>query len=168
MRKFLMTAATAAMLAGGTGAQAVTTTTTFQVQATVPKLCLFGAGTLNFGTYTPGSGTAATGTTTLNVNCTKTTTYTVTFNAGSTTGGTVAQRLLANGANTLQYNLYTTNTYATIYGDGTGGTANVTGAGSGVGTANAVTIYGQLPDNAFNQNAAAGTYTDTITMTITY
>jgi len=31
-----------------------------------------------------------------------------------------------------------------------------------------VGVFGQLPDNATNQNAAPGSYSDTITATITY
>jgi ApbE superfamily uncharacterized protein (UPF0280 family) len=42
------------------------------------------------------------------------------------------------------------------------------GTGAGVGTANAVTVFGQLPDSAANQAAVPGSYTDTITVTITY
>jgi len=30
------------------------------------------------------------------------------------------------------------------------------------------TVFGQLPDNAFNQGAPSGNYTDTITVTVTY
>jgi spore coat protein U-like protein len=47
-------------------------------------------------------------------------------------------------------------------------TETVQATGTGVGTANAVTVFGQLPDSATNQAAVAGSYTDTITVTITY
>ena len=102
------------------------------------------------------------------MNCTKSTGYTVALNGGTTTGGTVAQRLMANGANTLQYNLYTTNTYTTIFGDGTGTSVTQAGTGSGVNTANTLTVYGQLPDSATNQAAVPGSYTDTVQVTVTY
>ena len=42
------------------------------------------------------------------------------------------------------------------------------GTGAGVATANAVTVFGQLPDSAANQAAVPGSYTDTITVTVTY
>jgi spore coat protein U-like protein len=68
----------------------------------------------------------------------------------------------------LQYNLYTTAALGTVFGDGTAGTATVAGTGAGVATAVAVTVYGQLPDNATNQAAVPGAYSDTITVTVTY
>jgi spore coat protein U-like protein len=169
MRKMIATTVAAAIVVatGGVQAATTTTTTTFQVSATVLKTCTVSAASLAFGNYTPGSG-ALTGNTTINVNCTKSTPYTVELNGGSTAGGTVAQRLLANGpGNTLQYNLYTSNTYATIFGDATGGSTQ-SGTGSGVNVANALSVYGQLPDNATNQGAVPGTYTDTIQVTVTY
>jgi spore coat protein U-like protein len=36
------------------------------------------------------------------------------------------------------------------------------------GSAVPFTVYGQLPDNAFNQGAPSGNYSDTITVTVTY
>ena len=167
MRRVLIaTAAGAALLAGGS-ALAVNTTTTFQVSATVLKACSVSATALSFGNYTPAAG-AATGSSTVNVLCTKTTPFTVALNGGTTAGGTVAQRLLANGANTLQYNLFTTNAYATVFGDGTGTSVTQAGAGLGLGTAVPFTVYGQLPDNVTNQGAVPGAYTDTITVTVAY
>jgi spore coat protein U-like protein len=72
-------------------------------------------------------------------------------------------RRLASGANTLNYNIFTTAGYATIWGDGTGGTATVSNAG---GTwLVTLTGYGRIP---VNQYVAAGSYTDTITVTVTY
>jgi len=167
MRKILIATAVGAALVAGASADAATATTTFQVTATVLKTCSVSAATLAFGNYTPGAGNVA-GTTTVNVNCTKTTPYTVALDKGTTTGGSLAQRLMANGTNTLQYNLYTTNTYATVWGDGTGSTATQAGVGAGLATANTLTVYGQLPDNATNQNAVPGAYADTITVTVTY
>jgi spore coat protein U-like protein len=42
------------------------------------------------------------------------------------------------------------------------------GTGAGVATANTLTVYGQLLDNATNQVAVPGSYSDTITVTVTY
>ena len=168
MRRVLFaTAAGAALLAGGAALAANPATTTFTVTATVLKTCSVAASALNFGNYTPAAG-AATGSSTVNVLCTKTTPFTVALNGGTTTGGTVAQRLLANGANTLQYNLFTTNAYATVWGDATGTSVTQAGAGLGLATAVPFTVYGQLPDNATNQAVVPGTYTDTITVSVSY
>jgi spore coat protein U-like protein len=166
MHKILTATLAAGVMAAGV-AQAATTTTTFAVTATVQSTCSATAAALAFPNYTPGTGTL-TGNTNINVKCTKNTPFTVALNAGSTTGDAYAQRLMASGANTLQYNLYTTAALGTIFGDGTAGTATVAGTGAGVATAVAVTVYGQLPDNATNQAAVPGSYSDTITVTVTY
>jgi spore coat protein U-like protein len=154
--------------AAGLAQSATTITTNFQVSATLAPICTASAAALTFPTYIPGGGNQV-ASSAVTVKCTKGTAYTVALNKGSTTGGTIAQRLMLNGTtNTLQYNLYTSNTYATLLGDGTGGSSAPTGAGSGMATANTLTVFGQLPDNATNQAAVPGTYTDTITVSVTY
>ncbi|HUK03021.1 MAG TPA: spore coat U domain-containing protein [Steroidobacteraceae bacterium] len=167
MRKILMSFAAAAIVAASSGAQAVTITTTFQVTATVLKTCSVSAAALAFGNYTPGAG-QVTGSTNVNVKCTKNTAFTVALDKGTTAGGTIPQRLMANGANTLEYNLFTTSGGATIFGDGTGGSQTVPGTGAGVATAVAVPVFGTLPDSANNQNAVPGAYADTITVSVNY
>jgi spore coat protein U-like protein len=84
------------------------------------------------------------------------------------TGATYAQRLLGDGASTLQYNLYTSSAYAAVWGDGFGSTQIRTGSGAGIGTAVTLTVYGLLPDSAVNQAAVAGSYVDTIVVVLTY
>jgi spore coat protein U-like protein len=166
MHKILTATLATGVMAAGI-AQAATTTTTFAVTATVQSTCSATAATLAFPNYTPGGG-AQTGNTTISVKCTKNTPFTVALNVGSTTGDAFAQRLMGSGANTLQYNLYTTSGLATIFGDGTGGTGTIAGTGLGVATANAVQVFGQVPDSATNQAAVPGAYSDTITVTVTY
>ena len=165
MNKFYALALMAGLTAGA--ANSATTTTTFAVTATVQSTCSATATALAFPAYTPGGG-AKVGTSTVNVKCTKNTPYTVALNAGTTAGTTFAQRLLASGANSLQYNLYTSTAYTVIMGDGTGASVTTAGTGAGVATANALTVYGQLPDSATNQAAVPGNYADTITVTVTY
>jgi len=170
MRKIVIVLAGAAGLAAAAGtAVAATTTTTFAVSATVNANCLVAANPLNFATYTPGSGDLDVNTT-LTVRCTKNTAYTVALNAGSTVGGAIAQRLMGNGTDTLQYNLYTSAARSTIWGDGTSSSSTVPGTGAGLGVPNAIThtVYGRLVDSAANQAVSAGSYSDTITVTVTY
>ena len=166
MRKILTATMAAAALAAAGTASAAIVTTTFGVSATVLKTCSVAANPLGFGNYTPSTGALAVNTT-VNVKCTKTTPFTVTLNGGSTAGGTISQRLMTNGTDTLQYNLYTTAAFATLFGDGTTG-VGVAGVGTGLATAVAVTVYGSLPDNAANQAVSTGAYTDTINVTVTY
>ena len=172
MRKILSSLVCASALVAASGtASAGSTSASFQVSATVTKNCTVAANPLAFGTYTPGGG-AVKVSSTLNVNCTKTTPFTVALNAGTTTGDAFTQRLLQNqtagDADTLQYNLYTSNTYATVWGDGTGSTGTVTGTGTGIATSVAETVYGQLVDSTANQNVSPGSYTDTITVTVSF
>ena len=172
MRAIFKAAAAAGILAISGTASAATATTTFTVSATLLKVCTVGATNINFGNYTPGGG-ALTGNSTISVKCTRTTPYTVALNAGTTAGGTFGQRLMAYGAETLQYNLYTSAAFTTVFGDGTGTTGTGAGTGAGLGAAaQTYTAYGQLLDNAVNQNAApnaaATSYADTITVTVAY
>jgi len=166
MRKIqAMTLIFGAVWAGVAGS--ATTTTTFAVTETVQTTCSATATTLAFNAYTPGAGAIA-NTGTISVKCSKNTPYTISLNGGTTSGGSVAQRLMASGTNTLQYNLFTTAAFSQIFGDGTGASKTVAGTGAGVATANAVTVFGQLPDSAANQAAVPGSYTDTITVTVSY
>jgi spore coat protein U-like protein len=166
MRKIITATLAAAALAAGV-AQAATTGTSFTVTATVLSTCSATAASLAFPSYTPGGGTQI-GNTTISVKCTKNTPFTVALNAGSTAGDAFAQRLMASGANTLQYNLYTTAALGTVFGDGTPGSATMPGTGLGVATAAPIQVFGQLPDNATNQAAVPGSYSDLITVTVTY
>ena len=161
----MLAIAGALVVASGT-AGAATKTTTFGVSAVVNPNCIVSAADLAFGGY---DGTAAkTGTSNITVRCSNLTTYAVSLSTG---GGTFAQRLLSgSGANKLQYNLYTSAAATTIWGDGTLSTGIVSDTGTGMSAANAKThtVYGQLPDNTFNQGAPTGTYNDSITVTVTY
>jgi spore coat protein U-like protein len=165
-RNNLMLAVAGALLVASGTAGAATKTTTFGVSATVNPNCLVSATALNFGGY---DGTAAkAGTSDISVRCSAGTTYTVGLSAG---GGTFTQRLLSgSGTNKLQYNLYTSLAGTTVWGDGTGGTGMLGGTGAGMasGSATNLTVFGQLPDNEFNQGAPSGVYNDTITVTVTY
>jgi spore coat protein U-like protein len=166
MRKLpVITLILGAMAAGF--ANSATTTTTFAVTSSMLATCSATATALAFSAYTPGGGAKANNSS-ISIKCTKNTPFTVALNRGTTAGGTVAQRLMAFGANTLQYNLYTTAAFTTVFGDGSGASQTEAGSGAGIATAVAFTVFGQLPDNAPNQAAAPGGYTDTITVTVSY
>lgn len=156
------------LTAAGAASAANPATSTFAVSATVLKNCTVSATALAFGNYTPTSGALA-GTSTVSVNCTKNSGFTVSLTKGTTAGGTIAQRLMSNGAgDTLQYNLYTTASYATVWGDGTGSSVTQAGTGAGMASAQTLTVYGQLPDIAANQAVPPNAYSDTITVSVAY
>jgi len=158
-------AAVAVLLAAGAVADASSTaTTSFTVQAVINAACNVSATTLNFGTYNPASGAALGGTSTISVYCTGGSPYTTALNVGSG-GGTFATRTLLSGSDTLNFNLYRDAAYSQVWGDGTASTYTVAGTGSGLLAANSLTVYGQIP---ISQDKPVGTYTSTITVTVTY
>lgn len=116
-----------------------------------------------FGDYSPFSVAPTDTAGTLRVTCsTATVGYTVLLSAGS--AGSYSPRRLSGGGHTLSYNLYIDPLRTTVWGDGSGGTANVTGAFALPGGIDH-TVYGRLPAQ---QNVGAGAYTDTITVTINF
>jgi spore coat protein U-like protein len=125
--------------------------------------CTVSATSLAFGSYLAGTGPLkSSGTAT--VSCTAGTFFALGASGGNL--GTQLQRLLANGSYTVQYNLYLTSAYATIWGDGTQGTGIFDTTATS--TPSVFPFYGLLPDNAFNQGAAAGSYTDNIVVVVSF
>lgn len=148
-------------------AQAGTAGNSFQVTATVTSACTVSGTTLNFGASIDplAAETPLDATSTLSVQCTNTTPYTVSLNAGVNAGGAsnFGARLMKSGSNTLGYQLYLDAGRATVWGDGT--SSSSTSAGTGTGSAQTLTIYGRLPSLA---NVVPGSYTDTVTVTVSY
>ena len=141
-------------------AVAATTTTTFAVTATVQATCLVSATPLAFGTYT---GAVANSTSAVSVTCTNTTPYNVGLSAGLATGATVTARKMTGPASALLAYALFSDAARTVNWGQTIGTDTVTGTGNG--SAQAITVYGQV---AAAQYVAPGAYNDTITATVTY
>ena len=160
--------AAALLLAVANDSPGATASTTMTVSVTVASTCTVSANPLSFGSYLPGQGSMS-ASTTLAVLCTKGAPFTVALNAG-TGGGSVTQRSMRMGTNTLAYNLYTTATHTTVWGDGTQSSATVSGIGRGLTSGAAITqmVYGQVPDAAANADLAPGLYTDIVTVTVSY
>ena len=144
-------------------AQAVTTTTTFPVTATVLKACIVTANPLAFGNYDPTASTALDGSTTLSVLCTVGTSFTVGLNTGTASGATVTTRRMTSGANTLGYGLYQEAARTNHWGN-TPGTDTPLATTAPV-LPSTLTVYGRIPAS---QNVPAASYTDTITVTVNY
>jgi len=143
-------------------AAAGTVTDTFDVTLTIQAGCEVSApNTLRFGTVTF-LDTLLTATADFSVRCTSGTNGTISLNGG-TGSGSVTTRTMESGANSVNYSLYTSASYATIWGDGSSGTSTVTHNGNG-STTN-LTIYGRVPSQS---TPVAATYSDTITITVTY
>jgi spore coat protein U-like protein len=148
-------------LAGGSASAGVSTST-FGVTLAITAECLINStATLNFASSGVINGNHDTNSP-LVVQCTNTTPYAVALNKGSTTGATITQRMLVNGAATINYNIYTDTPGGTLWGDGTTGS---TVGGTGNGAAQTITIFGRV---SAQTTPAPGTYTDTVTVTVTY
>jgi spore coat protein U-like protein len=144
-------------------AAAGTVTSTFVVTLTIQAGCAVSApNNLDFGTVSF-LDTALTGTAAFTVKCTSGTSGTISLNGGIGSSGTVATRTMESGANSINYSLYTSGTYTTIWGDGSSGTSTV--AHTGDGSAATLTIHGLVP---IQPTPTAATYSDTITVTVTY
>jgi len=141
------------------GSTQINSTISVQVQE-VDTGCGISASDLSFGNYT---GTALNATTTIQVGCSNGT-YNVGLSAGTATGATVSNRsmTLTGGITLLKYDLLRGSYTGSNWGQ-TIGTDTVTG--SGTGFVQSLIVYGKIPAG---QSVAQGTYTDTITATITY
>lgn len=165
MKKSIITStvlAVAGVLALGlTASASQTQTATFPVTATVVANCTISASPMAFGNYTFGA--ASNSTSTITLTCTNTSPYNVGLNQGTATGATVTNRSMTGpGSALLHYILTKDAAFATNWGN-TVGTDTVAGTGSG--SVQTITVYGQAPAS---QTVAPGAYSDTVTATVTY
>ena len=125
------------------------------------------ATTVAFGTYNASTPAANTSNGTVTVRCVSATRTLPTFTVSLSRGGasTYATRRMAFAANTLLYNIYTTSAFTTIWGDGTSSTGIQSYNASALLNTISYTTFGRV---SAGQYARAGSYTDTITVTVTY
>ncbi len=130
---------------------------------------------LAFGSYDVFAATVTNGSGTISVTCdlnpppnSATVNYTISLSTGSS--NSFVQRKMYSGANPLGYNLYTSNTYAVVWGDGTGSTQTISGSmrlrSANPSQTNKQTVYGQIP--ALQDAAVGNNYLDNVTVTVTY
>lgn len=130
--------------------------------ASAHAACTLSVVGLNFGTYNTFNALDTKIATTMDVACSANTPYTVSLSSGS---GSFAQRTLTNGTHLLAYNLYLDSAYLGVWGDGSSGTGTASGMGTGISKKTTFTVYGRVPAG---QNAYVGSYSDTITVTVTF
>ena len=141
---------------------AQTATDSFGVQVTVVDDCnITATNTLDFGTQGALSA-AVDATTTFQVQCTDGTGYEIALDAGLGTGATTTTRLLSNGGDTIDYQLFSDSGRTTNWGN-TSAVDTVTGTGDG--TTLTFTVYARMPAQ---DTPGAATYTDTIGITVTF
>ena len=163
MRRILAAALACPLLltaAAGPLAAATTTTSTMSVKVNVVEPCRVSGGTLDFGTYVAGQATDLLAQ--ANISYTSCPAGTLTFELDNGLYVSSGQRRMNNGSTSnMRYNLYRNSARTTVFGTGTNA-QTVTQAALGSGT---VVVYGTIPAGI---TVPAGTYTDTVAVTLSF
>lgn len=153
---------TAGGAGGCSGTEAIGSASGFmRVDATVAPRCTVNATALDFGEVGILDRNIDS-TNALYVSCTSGTFYAILLDNGQ--GGAIdpARRAMRSGASRVSYGLYTNSARTVPWGDGSRGSVQ---AGIGTGATQQYTVYGRVPPQAA---PAAGTYSDTIVVTVMY
>lgn len=137
-------------------------TATMDITMKIVANCTIGANGMDFGQSQGVLSSTLTASSTISVTCTNTTPYNVGLNAGTGTGSSGTTRYMSGtGANagTVRFNLYQA-PGATAWGN-TQGTDTL--AGTGTGTQQTLTVYGEVPAQ---QTPAPDAYKSTVTATV--
>lgn len=145
------------------GTSGVPDTFPFTASATVPSNCRAYATTdLDFGSI-PGVITSDNDqTSTIGMTCTGRTAWQVGLNNGNNASGSIRRMRLGATGSYVAYELYSNLPRTVRWGNVLN---SDTVPGTGTGEAQSVTVYGRVPAA---QSAAAGSYSDIITVTVTY
>lgn len=166
--------------AADTGVNDQTVQQAFQVSATIQQGCILGSGgtdvasygVINFGQVAslPANvdAASATGAGSIVIQCTPGAAVTIALDNGLNASGSIAAgRNLKNTANTdtLSYQLYQDSGHNTVWGNGSNGgsTLSLTASSSAAQT---LPVFARL--FARTPTPSAGTYTDTVTVTVSY
>lgn len=160
----LIAASMATMAVNGIAA---TDTATLNISATAVTGCAFDANSynINFGNY-DGSAVASTSVSIGFTCATAAVPYTIEANNGSNFDAGTGDRRITDGAgNYLAYDLFKDGGFTQPLGTIAAGTG-LTGTSGSAGVSNSITIYAGMP--ASQAIGAAGSYTDTVTLTLTF
>jgi spore coat protein U-like protein len=131
--------------------------------ARVEATCTVSATGVNFGTYNVFDSNADTSTGTVTYRCGNTDhDIQITISKGSSS--TYNPRTLTKSSEILQYNLFRDSGFATIWGDGTGGTGTYT-QHNPPNQDVMLTVYGRI---SALQDVSAGSYGDTVVVTVNF
>lgn len=145
------------------GTTGVPSTFLFTASATVPSNCrAYSTTELDFGSISGLITVNRDQTSTIGMTCTGRTAWQVGLNNGANASGSIRRMKLGATANYINYELYTTIGRTVRWGNALN---TDTVPGTGTGAAQTLTVFGRVPAT---QAAAAGSYSDTITVTITY
>ena len=156
-------------------AYAFTTTADMNISADINASCIMSSTDLDFGDYdATGVNVTAdlTATATISTTCTSGANGVITMSGGSHPLYCVSSkchRRMANEVETsfLRYNIYTNESYSwsNVWSDNTSATREIVQM-MGAGVSQNTTVYGEIRKN--QKNAAAGSYNDTVNITLTY
>lgn len=166
-RSLILSAAAAASVAFVPSGRAATLASSFNLSANVVASASATVSQhVSFGTVLVSGMTGVTGSVT--ITSTAGTSLTVALDQGQNPSG--SQRRMVSNGQYMNYNLYQPNATGTAqaspavpWGDGTSLGASYTATGTG--SAQTFNVYAEIPSG---QNLYAGTYTDTITLTLSY
>ena len=160
-RNIRLLALTGAAIAAGAAQPAFAADTAeLGISAEVTGSCNVTTLPVDFGTVDTTSVLADDATGSISVICTAGTVWAAAADAGNGTGASVTDRKMADGANLLNYALYTDATRLVNFG----GANTITGVGLGV--ADAHSVYGRIP--AGQTETPEGSYADSVTISLTY
>lgn len=131
-----------------------------QVTATVNDNCTVSTTELAFGPYAGDERDAAA---TITATCTNLTGYAIGLNAGLHGGSTTTRQMAGPGSDLLNYGIFQDESRSTNWDD-IGG-ANPLSGQVGSGAPQPITAFGRIPAGQFVQ---AGSYSDTVTVTLEY
>lgn len=140
-------------------------TSNLEISASVPSSCTISTLGLTFDSYSYASGFPADGAGTVLTNCTRNTNAVITLDQGNNfatnSSNEAPLRRLKNTdtTNYLNYTLYQNSAMTTIWGNSTN--TGVTSSNESTSTG----VYGRIPAG---QNVPAGSYSDTVTATVTF
>jgi spore coat protein U-like protein len=124
--------------------------------------CVIAAVPVNFGVYQPFSTTPIDSNGSITIRCRFFGPYSIALSSGS--AGDFTDRHMSHAGSRLNYQLYTNPARRVVWGDGTGGSATMSGFCSGYCN-NDQPIYGRIPPR---QPVVPGRYADTVTVTVIF
>lgn len=119
--------------------------------------CIVDPQSVAFGSYDPLDAAPLDSVGTIRVSCDSSASFSVALRGG---GGSIDDRRMTSGADALHYNLYSNAARTALWGDGNGA-----GDVSATGATVDLDVYGRIPAR---QNVPAGTYVDSVTVTVTF
>ncbi len=126
-------------------------------------VCSVSTTPLSFGVYDVFAAAPTLSTGSVVITCNRNERTTISISASSVSG-IFQPRHMRLSSDVMNYNIFTDATLATVWGDGTAGTATV-GVNPKANTPLSVPLHGSIPAL---QNLSAGTYADTLTVTIVW